>query len=858
MKSIHRFLFIFLIKIIWLLARRETMSYQYEQIHYQADLPVKIFTHTVERYPYHWHEDTEILLILEGELEIRIDRESYKLATGDIFLVNANELHFINSHTSFGKTQVLALQIDNRYLQEHGIDMESKRFYLNSKEGNDTSRLIMDELKYILANMMDLIINRKSLYHLKMKKWLLELVVILLEHFEVPTKTDLKQIDSDQRLLDILKYMNKHCVKSGLGLQDIAEAFSLNPQYLSRYFKLKVGVPLKKKLDSMRLNKSLLALRTTDETVTEIALQYGFPDSKAYYRVFKEVLGITPSEYRNLYTLEVEDAISKDYLSINSSESLANLFKYLKRESYHQEFLKSETQFVPIDLTQIQKQIDHTFTNLLTFGYAPLALRNDFKAQLNQIQQDIGFKYVRFHGVFADQLLVYNEKTDGSYYFNFNNIDVILDNLSEENVKPFIEIGFMPKDLAKTKDTIFLWGAHVSPPKQMKHWKELIESFIRHLINRYGLNEVRTWYFEFWNEPEVPYFWSGTSEEFLTLYTETYKSIKSIDSEIRVGGFSNINFANYQSWIANFKAFAKKESITLDFFTFHVYNLARKPNIQLVGHRESNESVIESVTQFRSVMIGDEQNLTNNIDSVMMTSKELHENSKEVWITEWNGNSDSKDLLHDTCYMAAFIVKNVIENFEKVKGMGYWTFTDLFEEFKQEQHLFHGGFGLMTYNGIKKAGYHAFYFLSKLGDELVAKNEDMIITKRGEDYQILLYNYSHPNYLYRTFDYSQLSPISRYSVFDNEQVKAYQVSLHGIYGNYRIKKQFVNREQGSSYDSWVNIGAPIEIDDQTICYLKGKAEPGMKIEDIVTNKAYSLTTELQPHEIQLIEFKKRY
>ncbi|MEI2406349.1 GH39 family glycosyl hydrolase [Niallia taxi] len=826
-----------------------------EQIQYQADLPVKIFTQTVDSFPYHWHEDSEILLVLEGELEIRIDQKKYTLSSGDIFLVNANELHFTNSLTGYENTQVLVLQMENKYLIEHGIDMEKRRFYINSREESNTDKL--DEIKYILAKMMELIINKRSYYNLKVKKLVLELVVNLIEYFEIPPITDLKQLDSDQRLLEILKYMNNNCMKTSLSLTVIAEKFALNPHYLSRYFKVKVGVSMKKKLDSMRLNKSLMALRMTNETVTEIALKFGFPDSKAYYRVFKEVLGTTPSEFRNLYKLESGDFISKDeYLGINSSESLANLFKYLEWKGKQQEILKKQNQVVYLDLFQVQKPINHTFTNLLTFGYAPLALRSDFKSQLNQIQQEINFKYVRFHGIFADQLHVYNENPDKSLFFNFNNLDIILDTLYGAKLKPFIEIGFMPKDLATTEDTIFLWDAYISPPKQMSHWKALLEAFFKHIINRYGLNEVRTWYFEFWNEPEVPYFWKGSREEFLTLYAETFKTIKSIDSEIKVGGFSSINFNNYQSLIDDFNVLAKKENIDLDFFTFHVYNLTRKHNVQVEAKRKS--LVIESVTQFKSIMLGDEHNLTKSIDSIIEISSGLHKNFKDIWITEWNSNSDSKDLLHDTCYTAAFITKNAIENFEKVKGMGYWTFTDLFEEFKQQKHLFHGGFGLMTYNGIKKAGYHAFYFLSKLGNELIEKRENMIITKRGSDYQILIFNYSHPNYLYRNFDYSQLSLTNRYTVFNDERVLSFKVNLNGLHGKYRMKKQYVNRFEGSAYDVWANIGAPLDIDEEITRYLKGKAEPGIHVENIFVDQDYAFTSELQPHEIQLIEIKKYY
>ncbi|MBC5635207.1 helix-turn-helix domain-containing protein [Ornithinibacillus sp. BX22] len=833
------------------------MNYEYEQINYKKDLPINVFTHTVEHFPYHWHEDMEILFVLEGALEIRVGQDSYDLEVGDIFLVNGSELHFINSKTDYGKTHVLVLQINSDYLREQHLDIKHKRFFIYSKDLGNVSKDVMDDLKFILANMMDLTINRKNLYELKVKKWLLELLVILMEHFEVPQEEDYDELAKDERLLEILKYMNMHSARSDLSLQDISEAFSLNPQYLSRYFKAKVGVTIKKKLDSMRLNKSLMELQTTDLTVTEIALKYGFPDSKAYYRVFKEILGITPSEYREHYHFELEQHVSKDYLSINNRESLTNLFKHLHREKSNHPVVKTEARNLSVDLTNTKRKIEHTFTNLLTFGYAPLALRTDFKAQLHQIQEEIGFRYVRFHDVLTDRLLVYNEKSDGSYYFNFHNIDVVLDNLLEANVKPFLEIGFMPKQLATTTETIFLWDAHVSPPKQMLRWKELIDAFTRHVINRYGLEEVRTWYFEFWNEPEVEYFWRGTREEFFTLYAETYKTIKAIDPELKVGGFSSVNFSRYEEWLKAFNQLVEKEGIGLDFFSAHVYNFTRKP-AEEIKHTDKKASIsAESVTQFSSIMLGDEHNLTKSIDSVIEKGKELS-TTDEIWLTEWNSNSDSKDLLHDTCYMAPLIVKTSIENFEKVKGMGYWTFTDIFEEFSQEMSLFHGGFGLMTYNGIKKAGYHGFFFLSKLGDELILKREDMIVTKRGENYQILIFHYLHPNRLYRTFDYSQLSEHNRYTVFEEERDRQYTILLKGIQGKYTVKKQYVNREKGSAYDAWVAMGAPSTLDREALSYLKGRAEPGIYVEDVEVRGDYTLTTSLQPHEIQLIELKKRY
>ncbi|MBP1971656.1 xylan 1,4-beta-xylosidase [Virgibacillus natechei] len=833
------------------------MQYQYEQIDYQVDLPINIFTHIVEQFPYHWHEATEILFVLEGELEIRVNQDNFHLRMGDIFLVNENELHFINSKTAFGQTNVLALQFDNRYFKKHGIDVEQKRFYLNSSEVEEDSMFALDEIKYILANMMDLVLNQKNLYQLKVKIMLLDLVVILLEHFEISTKPIKKRMEDDQRLVEILQYMNRHCIEAHLGLQDIAKEFSLNAHYLSRYFKANVGVSFKKYLDNMRLNKSLFTLRTTDETVTEIALKFGFPDSKSYYRVFKEVLGITPMQYREQYRVKLEKGIIKDYLSINSKDSFVSLFKHLDRKNSRVPINKRETK--TIDVAKSLNKINRSFTKLMTFGFAPHALRKDFYDQLKQVQDDIGFEYIRFHGVFSDQLLVYNEKLDGSYYFNFNHIDSLLDNLLDVRLKPFIEIGFMPKDLASTADKVFWWDAFVSPPKEMGRWLNLLDAFFRHLINRYGLQEVRTWYFEFWNEPEVQHFWGGTRQEFFTFYAASYRCIKAIDPEIKIGGFGIIDFSEQQNWLDDFDAFVKNEKVGVDFFSFHVYNLSRNLSHESEPlQTEETGTIIQEIAKTTGIILGDKNNFSLCIDHIINKNKGLSSLNKELWITEWNANSDSRDLVHDTCYMGAFITKNVIKNFEKVKGMGFWTFTDIFDEFQLEQPIFHGGFGLMTYNGIKKAGYHAFFFLSKLGEYLISKEEDMIVTNNGEDYQILLLNYSEPNYLYRKFDYSQLSSTSRYKVFENERVRSFQLTLEGLHGEYIIKKQYVNRQQGSSYDAWVDIGAPSVMDNDTINYVKGRAEPGVKLQDIYAQENYSLETFLQPHEIQLIEIKRRY
>lgn len=849
------------------------MAYHYEAIRHQLDIPIKIFTHTVDQFPYHWHEDMEILFVLKGAMEIRVDQKSYQMGEGDLFLVNRSEVHIIKSNMDYGQTHLLALQFHPDYFMKFQLDMQGKLFRLNSADDVAVNQVVYQQLRFILASMMNLVLNQEPFYGLLLEKHLLEIAVLLLNHCEVKSVVHTDRAErSEGRLLEILKYINDHCIDPNLSLQQIADQFFLNPQYVSRYFKTHVGIPLKKFIDSMRMNRSLQALQLSDDRILDIALSFGFPDAKAYYRVFKEVLGMTPMAYREMHQLEFAKQRPKDYFSINSKESLGELYQYLIPKTVHEQAVHQRTPIAvssqyDVDLHASRRSFEQITTPLLTFGYAPHGLRSDFAGQLKMIQEEIGFQYARFHGIFADELLVYNQKSDGQIYYNFNHIDVLLDNLLASGLKPFIELGFMPEDLASENATIFWWRSNISPPKSLDDWTALVSAFVRHVINRYGIEEVRSWYFEFWNEPDVDlFFWKGSREAFFEFYRVTYLCIKEIDEQLRVGGFGNLIFWNTEAWLRQFATFARDNDLKLDFFSFHIYNIQSPDDtldekmLDSLNASNREQVVFTDLADNYGVRMGHGEYITESIDKMLKLNRDLKLTTGECWITEWNANVDSRDLVHDTCYMAAFIVKNTLQNFEKVSGMGFWTFTDLFEEHRIEQPLFHGGFGLLTYNGIKKAGYHGYAFLSRLSGTCVHQAPNMVVTcdGTGENYQILLYNYCHTNSLYSTMDYSQITMVNRYDAFETGEAMNVSICLEGITGQYAVEQFSVNRDHGSSFDAWVRMGAPKLLTKAGLKHLEACAEPAYRVWEMQCDQEMTLETALEPHEIQLIILTKKY
>lgn len=847
------------------------MEYIYETIEHNHHIPIKIFTQTIDKFPYHWHEDTEILFVLKGEVEITIENEVRHLYEGNVFLVNSDALHYIEAVTSSGQAKLLVMQFDINHFNQYNMDAVGLKFSLDYVEEGAETRKAYDQVRGILASIMRVVINEEEPKQLLVERHLMDLMIVLIGNFKL-TIDPVKDVHSnDDRIMEILKYIGHNCEDQRMNLDRIAEFFHLSPQYLSRYFKAQVGVSMKKFIDNVRMNKSLQALKVSDDRIIDIALKYGFPDAKAYYRVFKETMGTTPADYREQNRVEEKPKAVADYFSINSSESLAKLFEFIG--DYQYQFTESQTteKHRSIDMRTDLGSMPRNACKLMTFGYAPHGLMTAMDDQFTIIQKSIGFEYVRFHGIFSDDMMVYNIDDHGKVYYNFTYTDQLIDRLLNHGLKPFLELGFMPSALASGDRTIFEYKLNVTPPKDLDQWCALIDAFVRHLLNRYGTKEVRSWYFEFWNEPEFNAFFDGTFDEFYELFKSSFDTIKAIDKAIRVGGFGTILFKHDKSWLNRYTERAKEDNLLIDFFSFHVYQvdvyedlleteimieILENPSeildkVQSVGKREitaNNDALHQGDASF---IINEIKGMVNEV-STRQFSKD------EYFITEWNSSTDGQDLVHDTCYMAAYIVKNVLASLDQVDGFGFWTASDIFEEFNYDKPLFHGGYGLMTKNGIKKAAFYGFEFLSQLGDTIVWQSEDGIMTRSGDDYQLLLFNYCHYNDLYKNFDYSQISQTKRYDVFKQQVSRNVKLKLKNIKGTYRVERRWVNRSNGSAYDVWERSGAPEDITDQALDFIRAGAEPGYRCDTIDVDNHWTCAVTLEPHEIQLIKLQKIY
>jgi xylan 1,4-beta-xylosidase len=369
--------------------------------------------------------------------------------------------------------------------------------------------------------------------------------------------------------------------------------------------------------------------------------------------------------------------------------------------------------------------LPHIWEHTVGSCHAPLALRADWQEQLRRCHRELGVERVRFHGLLSDDMgtLV---RHGGRLTYSFFNADRIVDFLLSIGMQPFVELSFMPRALASGEATIFSYRANVTPPADYQAWARLVGRLADHWVERYGRDEVRRWYFEVWNEPNLRAFWAGTQAQYFELYRHSAYALKAVDCGLQVGGPATA--AN--AWLPEFIHFCDRERLPADFVSTHHY-----PNDPLWSAAQDTEA--ELAGGRRDAM------------GKWLREARRQVGSRPLLYTEWNASSNPRFPRQDEPYAAAFAARSALEAAEWTQAYAFWTFTDIFEENYFPSVPFHGGFGLLTLHGIPKPTYRAFELLHRLGQErLPVEGEhdtvDAWVVRKEEGHTILLTNFALP------------------------------------------------------------------------------------------------------------------
>ena len=393
-----------------------------------------------------------------------------------------------------------------------------------------------------------------------------------------------------------------------------------------------------------------------------------------------------------------------------------------------------------IDAHATTTPFPHFWEQTFGSGRAILSLRESYRQDLRTVKQATDFKSVRFHGIFMDEVGLYDpdrktqnpglaaEAAHDSSVYNFSYIDQIYDGLLENHVQPFVEMGFMPKKMASDPNALhaFWYKQNVSPPKDYALWDDMIRAFAQHLVDRYGIDEVATWKFEVWNEPNID-FWVGNPKQptYFELYDHTARAIKSVSPRLQIGGPSTAQ----AGWAAPFLAHAKEANVPVDFVSTHVY--ANDKAEDVFG---THEQIPRDTMVYRSV---------KKVHDEIAASAFPH---TPLIFSEYNASYANEPDVTDTDYMGPWLANNIRLCDGLTESMSYWAFSDVFEEQGVVRTPFYGGFGLIAADHIPKPAFNIFTILHKLGDKRIAvQSESALATALpGGGVALALWDYAPP------------------------------------------------------------------------------------------------------------------
>ena len=461
---------------------------------------------------------------------------------------------------------------------------------------------------------------------------------------------------------------------------------------------------------------------------------------------------------------------------------------------------------ISLDVKQVKGPRTRTADFCVGAGRANEGLRADWQQQLAQAKKECGFRYLRLHGLLHDDMGVYSEDRAGQPVYNWQYIDKLYDFLLSIKVKPFVELSFMPSALRSTDQTVFWWKANVSPPKSYPKWEALITALVRHWEQRYGRAEVTSWYFEVWNEPNYPAFFTGDQAEYFKLYAATARAVKAVSTGYRVGGPASSG----TGWITETLAYCAQNQVPIDFISTHDYGVG--------------EGGLDEFGQGQQ-KLGDPNGIARNVAAVRAKIKASAFPNLELHITEWSASYSPRDPVHDAYQSAAYILNTLKQTENVATSMSYWTFSDIFEEAGVPASPFHGGFGLLNLQGIKKPAYFAYQYLHQLGPSELqnADPASWATTDTAGNVQVLCWNFSAP----------ALGPEADQQYFVRPQPAAAGAPVrlawqHLRPGTYALTEERTGYERHDAHTAYLKMGRPAQLDRAQEAQLRAatQAVPG--------------------------------
>lgn len=782
-----------------------------------------IYLTNLEKYHFDTKSNDYFFFFVRGETRVRINHDESVFRSNDFFLVQVtDEIKILETK----RTLVYVFEIREVSLVPYltiidtiQINSNQLSLYGKKKIQSTFSQLIN---QYFDPNSNPLIIQSFLLLFLDS-----------LGKQSTYSYGGQEGLSSDAQRIKQIKQIIHQNIHTRLSIEDLAQQLFLTPQYLSKYIKDKLGTSYLKYVSQIRVKLAEKALIETTDSLTMIANQTGFANVNAMIHAFQETHQMTPKEYRLQHQETLKDQIETFSASTKTEleESIVQLKQNIIDEPSVVHQLVSKT--VTMDATKgFNSELSNAKT--INLGFARNLLSNAFQDQLSLVQSHLNFTYARFQGIFEHGLV---DRIPNTEIYNFSKANRIIDFLYEHQLLPFMELGNKPEKINLSGEQYISLSENNSLYSNQREWQVLVKSFIKNCINRYGSSEVSKWLFDYWYPHGMSLIYKlSYADSYINNYQILYQTIKHYVPQAMVGGMG-LNLTANEFDLANIVNYMSSKQVGFDFISFSAFHTESKLN---TASLTSNPNYLtDKIKTFKQLV---------RIPQIPLI------------LTEWSFDVSTRNYIHDSMFMASFIIKNLLENSHAFSDISYWLMSDLMIEFSDTNQLLFGGNGLISVDGLAKPSYFAYQFYRKLGKRVIHQGDGYIVTSNSIDsFQILLHNYQHPKETYCT-QYRQDVHYTRMSeIFHEPKHVDITLILKNLFkSSYKIITYHLSEEHGSILNEWITLGSTKNLSNNEIAYLKNITQPSLHIEytdevdEIVINRA------LKPFEIVMIQISLEY
>ncbi len=758
-----------------------------------------------------WKAQIEILFMLKGKGRIYFAnmKSAYTVREEDIFVINSFEMHNLELE---GNAVALSFSISLRFLAAMNPELLKYQVNCRSFLYGEKKQETFDVLRCDLAKAFEEQYKNENrpLAHSKSRA---AAILEDLSRYFLDRNRPLEGRGNFESLMPAVSYILAH-YRENITLENLAEQTFLSKTYISRSFKKYFDISFTDYVTFLRVAHASKLL-SGKATVSEIAMESGFPNVNAMILAFRRHRSVTPGEYRKgQEDLERAAQMEEETDREEVRGDFTPLMKYAGKEAQSAPLAENVTE-ITVDISGRKQRVTAHWKRIINVGYARGLLDGTVQREMAYLQQKVGFEFIRIKGILDDDMCLLRTDMNGAIIVNYTYVDEVIDFILSVGAKPMIELGYMPGILAGNVTLSSMRNGIFGVPENIMQWHDLIKELLLHIVARYGENHVRRWLFAPWLPPDFTEFGLCGMEEYEEIYFASCAAVREVNANFLIAGPGSTAPERYLRW---FLAACRRRACLPDVITFRSFstNAGEENGLNLVGNNES----------FPMAVSGDEDLIAHTIGKIREILVEEGLDGIPLILEEWSNNVWQRDLCNDTCYKSAYMFKNILENNQDLNGMGYFSLNDRLDEIPPAADTFCGGFGLFTKNDIPKSACRAMELLGEMGSRLLQKGDGYYITHTEHEIQIFLYNYSHYDLLYRYRHVMNMSRTNRYDVFVSKDSRAFYVHFeHMEAGAYEVRRYSITREGGSSYDAWVKMGAPEPLLPEEVRMLQNLSEP---------------------------------